>query len=348
MISTAVESTEINMGEPNTRLENSEPVFIVGMNGSGTTMLLDCLGRHPDLYAFPRETRVIPYLMATQDRFGDLSDDNKFVQLWKHVLNIPVFSYVNKHQPPPLPADWDKYPRTLGAVLDGVFSYFANSEGKHRWCEKTPQHVQHIEKLAKIFPKAKFIHIIRDGRDSSASFYRRWHRTPELTIYRWKKVVKEGRRQGALVEGRYFELKYEDLTQNPEEWLKRICKFLNIEFNVLVLQSSRPYMEGQANDGLNQISQNSGNWRELLSQRKASNLETIAGSTLRQFGYQTLSGDSDLDPPKWKRVIWQTKDNLYQFIREVFRRLTGKNKKPWWVIIRRPIVAFKQKQANRF
>ena len=39
---------------------NSAPVFVVGMNGSGTTMLLDCLGRHPDLYAFPRKRGLSP------------------------------------------------------------------------------------------------------------------------------------------------------------------------------------------------------------------------------------------------------------------------------------------------
>ena len=59
----------------------SAPVFVVGMNGSGTTMLLDSLGRHPALYAFPKETRLIPYLMSRVSTYGDLTVDANFQRL---------------------------------------------------------------------------------------------------------------------------------------------------------------------------------------------------------------------------------------------------------------------------
>lgn len=49
-------------------LKHSEPIFIVGMNGSGTTMLLDCLGRHPQLYGFPLHSRVISKMTAGSTR----------------------------------------------------------------------------------------------------------------------------------------------------------------------------------------------------------------------------------------------------------------------------------------
>ena len=176
---------------------NIKPVFVVGMNGSGTTMLLDSLGRHPELYAFPRETRLIPYLYANRNKYGNLRNDDNFRRLWHEVMRIPAFLHANGMEEMPLPKDWRAHARSLAGVLDGVFQYFSKQEGKHRWCEKTPQHVQHIAVLAKIFPGASFVHMVRDGRDCAASFNRRWRRTPELTIYRWKRVVLEGRRQGA-------------------------------------------------------------------------------------------------------------------------------------------------------
>ena len=83
-----------------------EPVFVVGMNGSGTTMLLDNLGRHPQLYAFPMETRLIPHLVATCHRFGDLNQDDNFRRLWDEVLGLTVFEYANGHSKLPLPEDW--------------------------------------------------------------------------------------------------------------------------------------------------------------------------------------------------------------------------------------------------
>ena len=40
-----------------------DQIFVIGVNGSGTTMLAESLGRHPELYMFPQETRVLPYLV---------------------------------------------------------------------------------------------------------------------------------------------------------------------------------------------------------------------------------------------------------------------------------------------
>lgn len=37
------------------------PIFVVGMNGSGTTMLAESLGRHPEIYSMPQESKVLPY-----------------------------------------------------------------------------------------------------------------------------------------------------------------------------------------------------------------------------------------------------------------------------------------------
>ena len=40
-----------------------DQIFVIGVNGSGTTMLAESLGKHPELYMFPEETRVLPYLV---------------------------------------------------------------------------------------------------------------------------------------------------------------------------------------------------------------------------------------------------------------------------------------------
>ena len=331
----------------------SKPLFIVGMNGSGTTMLLDCLGRHPELYAFPRETRVIPYYLNNQHKFGDLKSDENFRKLWDEIRNLTVFRFANDQQPVPIPNDWASHPRDAANVLDAVFSYFAASESKTRWCEKTPQNVQHIETIAKRFPGATFVHVVRDGRDSAASFNRRWRRTPELTIYRWKKVLREGRRQGSSLGSQsYMEVRYEDLTAEPEVWLRKICDFLAIAFDAAVLESSRPYLDaGQlagksANNGT--LTPNSGKWRQHFSPRKIARLERISGSALREFGYETEQPDSDVDVSTLRRKWWSVKDAIVQYGREIYLKFTGQIERPWSFILAKPMIAFKQRRENPF
>jgi hypothetical protein len=333
--------------------KNAQPVFVVGMNGSGTTMLLDNLGRHPGLYAFPRESRLIPYLIASHHRFGDLHQDDNFRLLWEEVLSLNVFSYVNNHVKVPLPENWKEYPRDLAGVLDGVFRYFAAREGKQRWCEKTPQHVQHMDKLAELVPLARFIHVIRDGRDSAASFNRRWYRTPYLTLFRWKKVVAAGHAQGEkLGPDRYMELRYEDLTTDPEAWFRKICSFLAISYDEAVLVSAQPYLKGTAqrkeDAELGRLKPNSGNWKRYFSARQQRRLDRIAGRTLALFGYETACPSSDYDPPGWKRRLWTMKDYLVQYAREIGLKLTGKIERPWRVILSRPFTAYRQRGENRF
>lgn len=333
----------------NTPVKYAGPVFVVGMNGSGTTMLLDCLGRHPELYAFPTETRLIPYLMSQVVTYGDLDIDANFQRLWDAVRNLTVFRDLNKNAPIPLPQDWRDYPRSLAAVLDAMFTYFALQAGKARWCEKTPQHVQHLLALAEQFPLAKFIHMVRDGRDCAASFHRRWLRRPELTIFRWKKVVTAGRDQGKLLgASRYLQIRYEDLTAMPESSLRRICEFLELPFNAAVLDSARPHMQTSGAASERGLKQNSGKWQNYFTASRQKRLERIAGRTLADCGYTTRWPDADDDVPRWRRRYWASTEVLRQYGREIWRKLCGDLERPWRVILAKPLNALRQRQHNEY
>ncbi len=333
------------------RGRNAEPVFVVGMNGSGTTMLLDSLGRHRALYAFPQETRLIPHLYARRAQFGDLQDDGSFLRLWDEVRRLMVFRHANGGVEVPLPEDWADYPRDLSAVLDGVFRHFAARQQKSRWCEKSPQHAQHLQALAALFPRARFVHIIRDGRDCAASFHRRWKRTPELTMHRWKRVVREARRQGAAVgHDRYLELTYEAFTSEPELWLRRVCAFLGLEFDAAVLQSAQPWTEtaSEGAAGPTGFLANSGKWRHYFSAGRLARLERIGGSTLQALGYETGHPEADRDLGNLERRLYAVKDVLYQYAREIALKLGGRIERPWTLILSKPMTAWRHRRVNRY
>lgn len=324
-----------------------DPVFIVGMNGSGTTMLLDCLSHHSALYGFPRETRLIPHLMSIAGRYAPLDDPDNFKRLWRYTTHLAPFRLANGGVPMPLPSNWESSTRDLAGLLDTLLQSFAQRSGKSRWCEKSPHYAQHMLKLAELFPAARFVHVIRDGRDCASSFHRRWHRSPGLTITRWKQLVRIARAHSELLGPRYMEVRYEDLTSAPELWMKRICAFLALPFEPAVLQSSQPYLAVQR-DGAAGLQPNSGRWQHYFSARQSRRLERIAGRLLAQNGYATAFPEADETPHAWRQFGWKVTDAVRQQLREIGRKLTGQIARPWWSILSRPINAYRQNKENLY
>lgn len=331
----------------------SEPVFVVGMNGSGTTMLLDSLGRHPELYSFPYETRLFPYLAAQERLLDDLQDDAQFQELWEEVLGLAAFVRANGDARLPLPEDWYDCSRSLAGVLDTVMLGFAATENKARWCEKSPQYAQHLQLLHGLFPTARFIHVVRDGRDCAASFNRRWLRSPRLTMYRWKRLLRDCRRQMQSVpEELCFEVRYEDLTSEPDVWLRKLCDFLRVPFSENILESSQPYMQSDSEPDMGRaetsLRRNTGKWRTYFAPATQRELERIGGKTLYEFGYATEYPDSDNDLSGLEYRILVLRDGAAQLIREVGLKLSGKIERPWRVILAKPFSARKQRAHNKF
>lgn len=328
-------------------LAGSRPVFVVGMNGSGTSMMLDCLGRHPDLYAVPQETLMMPHIIAQAPRFGDLRIDEAFLSYWQYAIDqMPVLRRIRGGNDPEIPVDWQSYPRTVAGVFEGLFGSLAKVEGKRRWCEKTPDHVQHIEMLSRVFPGAQFVHMIRDGREVACSISRRQKRHPELIIYRWKKLIELGRGDGAKLDGRYTEVRYEELTRDPRTQMERVCEFLHLDFSEKVLQSRMPQSPGRKrlNAGeLGSISRNPSKWQGYFDTGSVRRLERISGRTLEALGYPVeLSGDSD---PNWlQKRYWRAID----FLRLAVNRKTTQPKYNSWVkVLRKAVYSFKEYRTKR-
>jgi hypothetical protein len=335
---------EINPGQ-------SDPVFVVGMNGSGTSMLTESLGRHPDLYAFPGETRMIPHYIDRAPRYGNLENDDNFQRLWKYVISsAPDLEVFNDHKPLPMPDNWREFPRDLASILDAVFRQFAGRHGKKRWCEKSPNNSEHILRIAELFPDSKFVHIIRDGRDCAASTLRRQFRNPELSINRWRKVVADARAQGRTLEDRYLEVKYEELTNDPEYWMKQICAFLDLVFDPNVLQSAMPQsgqQESRPDGYVGRIEPNSQRFKKQFDAATIEQLELIAGDMLNELGYPTLyaSGSRDVT---WlrARVI-----RFVDFLKANHRlrgKLTGKRKVTWRKVYRGTLASIREFSSKKY
>ncbi len=133
--------------------------------------------------------------------------------------------------------------RTLPDVLRLFYGTYAASRGKPRWGEKTPFYVLWIGQIAELLEEAHFVHLIRDGRDAALSAMRLWWGPKSVAEAAewWVKRVSAGRHDGA--DHAYLEVRYEQLVEQPETELKRICAFIELDFDSQMLDFDRRVRE---------------------------------------------------------------------------------------------------------
>lgn len=292
-------SIKIALEQGGVMLDGLGPVFIVGAPRSGTTLLQYMLRSHPKLSGPTGESHfIIPLLKGSlcQTDFVDVNSIEKCLAVlhkrWSEFLDTDLhgIKFDTKETAKLL---CRRGVRDAVSLVDELFKLNAMGEGKCIWIDKTPYYVRHIDFLADRFPSSKFIHVIRDGRDVSLSMIeRKWdfHVFNEYEGARqWEWYVNEGRRSGADLGSRYFEIRYEDLISQPTEALKEICKFIGVEYDECVLNYRRatdPYGKTPLLTG-GVKSQNREKWRSDMSLQRRAVFESVAGDLLRSCGYST-------------------------------------------------------------
>ena len=284
-----------------TTTPGSGPIFIVGAPRSGTTLLQYRLRNHPRISLPTGESHFIIPLYDNQQAYGDLSQaenirkvlqamydqSRPFLETDLHGLKFDINSLV---------AEFHAEGRhTMPAIISGIFEKNAHGEGKARWGDKTPYYVMHLPKLLEWFPDAQIVHLIRDGRDVALSLFGREH---DFYVYNtyfaaeyWESYVGKGHHQGKqLASNQYMELHYLDFLTHPEDTMKKICEFLGEAFTpdlFDVIPVDDPGKTPLVHAPL-KIS-NAGKWRSKMSARQIKAFESVAGNTLRQFGYELVT-----------------------------------------------------------
>lgn len=188
-------------------------------------------------------------------------------------------------------------PHDFPDAIRAVYSAYATAHGKKRYGDKTPDYVRSIPLLAELFPEARFIHIIRDGRNVTLSYMEaEWG--PETVAggaLFWRRRVSMGRRAGlSLGSTRYAEVRYEELVDQPETVLRNLCRFVEIDYapemlsyheraSELVAAAKRPHRH----DRLAQPPTSRGrDWRDSMAPGDVATFETLAGPLLTELGYE--------------------------------------------------------------
>lgn len=292
------------------------PFFIVGQARSGTTLLRYILSSHPHLYV-TAETGFIPFLGIASRRELHLKDVEKVMRrienlnTWWQGLISDAEAFHASLPVPTLDYFLDElYRRQIARKLPN--QEIADSRSV-RWGDKTPGYINYIPEVATIFPAAQFIHIIRDGRDSTLSARqkwsdRQWYMDDYYLLKQWVRSLHAGRKAGErLGPDRYLEVHYERLVQEPEQELQRVCAFLQEPYLPLLLDHTP--LARKIGVGVHQAvrkpitSRSVDRWRGEMSPFAKKLANRIAGSTLTSAGYQLAEGPP-LTVAEWWRWLW--------------------------------------------
>lgn len=189
------------------------PFFILGSQGSGSTLLRLMLDAHPAL-AVPPETGFMR--LVTAHRWVPFWE---FGGQWTERLGLTE-------------EDLD---RRLAELYGGMFADYAAREGKQRWGEKTPFHVWHVADMQRLFPDAAFVGIVRHPLSAIASMSRRFDRKMPRAITHWTGTTRELVHQAEGLGDRLGLLRYEELTRDPEPVLRALLEWLGEPWSDAVL-----------------------------------------------------------------------------------------------------------------
>jgi len=197
------------------------------------------LDSHPRI-AIPYESHFfVPYYRRRHE-WGNLDSERERRNLVASILREP---YVARWDQEISIADVDLDAcTTLENTIACIFRTYARLCGKDLWGDKTPAYISHLDVLNRMFPSCSFIHVIRDGRDVALSLLDQfWGPSDFVNAIRyWNDNAYCARKMLAMLpEHRVMELKFEDLVDEPEKWLRQITDFLGLDFHSAMLDGYR-------------------------------------------------------------------------------------------------------------
>ena len=280
--------------------------FIVGATRSGTTLLRLMLDAHPQI-AIPSETHFIPDLIKAY-RLESTSPERLAEVVTSHRrwgdFHLDAGELLERLRA--------LDPINPGDAIRAFFELYAEREEKSRWGDKTPGYVREMHRIESVLPEARFIHLIRDGRDVALSVLgMNWGpSTVSEAAFRWKKRILRAREQAPRI-GHYVEIQYEDLVRDTEATLRRVCEFIDLPYDDAMLryheraeqrlqekardldrgpdkapQPAEARMESHALATEPPNPERIERWRTEMSRQDRAVYEELAGDLLADLGYE--------------------------------------------------------------
>jgi hypothetical protein len=245
------------------------PLFIVGLSRSGTKLLRDLLNNHSRIHIPPFESKFIPAMLQNNNRGFNKDEALEFLTSTSfHRRNVDRGSMSYRQLAN------GEFPKVEGFIESALKQYALNPgedswNGDWIWGDKTPFYLRQADLLSCHFPDAKFVHIIRDPRDRVLSVKRAWRKSAIRAAELWRRDIECYDKWTLATDkngDRSFEVRYEELLEDPIELLGSICNFLGVEYQDGLTIMRKPSENIGAAKGLNIILKNNKN--KYLTEKK--------------------------------------------------------------------------------
>ena len=278
-------------------------VFIVGCPRSGTTLLLRMVDAHPQIAIIPE----IGWIPRRYENREGLTPEGlvtpAFIQdlLEKGGLGRYTRLPLSRQELEGLLASG--HPLSYARLITLLFDRYGEARGKALVGNKTVEYVLSIPTLHSLWPRARFVHLIRDGRDVCLSAIN-WRRAGKLVsrfatwsedrvsaaALWWEWHVRLGREAGrSLGEDLYYEIRYEALVARPMEECAALCAFLGVPYDGAMLRfhegRMRMDLDLDAKHAWSPPTPGLRDWRLQMLPEDVERFEAAAGDLLVELGY---------------------------------------------------------------
>lgn len=272
------------------------PTFLFGFERSGTTLLTMMTGAHPRLSCPLSVTGTWWHFADRLEEFGTLSTPDHIARM------VAAVAAHERLQLWAVPFDEaaiaaQVVPGDYASLVNAFHMEAAKAEGKAAWVNMDIPTLFRLEDVAQLFPTARFVQIVRDGRDVALSFkgYRFGGLNALEVAERWSRATVAADRIGhALGPARYLRIRYEDLIALPEQTLDRLCDFIGESYDPAMLDYAGD-VSRKVPDATRDLwpvldrppqTDKIARWEREMKPSERYVIEEAAGDALDRFGYR--------------------------------------------------------------
>ncbi|MBS3742115.1 MAG: sulfotransferase [Candidatus Cloacimonetes bacterium] len=277
---------------------DSEPFLIISAGRSGTTLLRIMLTKNEQI-SIPPESQFFHVAVRKFKSYNYLGWEELIKIVIGDLESKEIFKYWNINLAPVYRKliNLEKNQRSLAKIIDEIYLQFTleNNPNAILWGDKSPLHTYYISWIYKIFPTAKYIHLIRDGRASVNSMLNREYLNDTISkaCKRWNQsVISVNKFKDKISKNKILEIKYENLVINPTKILKKVCSFINVEFHeAMVYPNKNVEKYGDTNLPHHRNLKNPVNtksidrWKSELSNKDKKKITSKLKKNLKLYGY---------------------------------------------------------------